>query len=305
MLHNRTPHTCLPPYYILILHAALGRLPCGRHLDHIEEFGQSQMIPTITRPNSSVTGSTSTTPPAPMLFSSGLPPIPAKLVDRIQSGLFVEISDLLPQKLISAEYSVGDHITSQKQKQYEVTTIIEWVQCFGIYIAVLSKKEPERIADLHGYQQLIIHSSQHHQEGRWLIYDRHFRLKASATGSKDWSTIEINIWNLAFPERTIPTTAQRTPRYSGPGNQPYSSNKSSSADRQICLEWNDNPSPNCPYPDCRFEHRCYRCFFDRKVTDNRHKALFCPYKGMRRRDPLLDAPTTSQPKLSHQHVFNN
>ena len=228
-----------------------------------------------------------------MLFSSGLPPIPAKLVDRIQSGLFVEMSDLLPQKLISAEYSVGDHMTSQKPKQYEVTTIIEWVQCFGIYIAIVSKKEPERTADLHGYQQLIIHSSQHHQEGRWLIYDRHFRLKASATGLKEWSTIEINIWNLAFPERTVPISAQPIPRHSGPGSQPLPAN------RKICLEWNDNPSPNCPYPDCRFEHRCYRCVFNSKVPDNRHKALFCPYKGQRRRDPLLNTPTTNQPKLNH------
>ena len=234
-----------------------------------------------------------------MLFSSGLPPIPAKLVDRIQAGLFVEMSDLLPQKLISAEHSVGDHTTSQKQKQYEVTTIIEWVQCFGIFIAVVSQKEPERTADLHGYQQLIINSSQNQQEGRWLIYDRHFHLKASATGSKDWSTIEINIWNLTFPERSVPISAQRTPRYHGQGTQLYSSNQPLPAFRKVCLEWNDNPGPSCPYPDCRFEHRCYRCVFNRKVTDNRHKALFCPYKGSRRRDPLLDPPPTSQPRPSH------
>ena len=234
-----------------------------------------------------------------MLFSTGLPPIPAKLMDRIQGGLFVEMFYLLPQKLICAEYSVGDHITSQRQKQYKVTAIIEWVQCFGINIVIVSKKEPEWMVDLHGYQQLIIQSSQYHQEGCWLIYDRHFRLKASATGSKDWSAIDLNIWNLAFPERTVPTTAQHTPCYSGPGAQPYSSNQPLLANGKVCLEWNDNPSPNCPYPDCRFEHHCYRCIFNPKVTDNRHKALFCPYKGKRRRDPLLDAPTTSQRKSSH------
>ena len=210
------------------------------------------------------------------------------------------MSDLFPQKLISAEYSIGDHTTGQKQKQYEVTTIIEWVQCFGIYIAIVSQKEHERTADFLGYQQLIIHSSQHCQEGRWLLYDRHFRLKASATGLKDWSTIDINIWNLAFPERTVLTMPQRMPRYSGPGAQSFTSNQPLPTNRKICLEWNDNPSPNCPYPDCRFEHRCYRCVFNPKVVDNKHKALFCPYKGKRRQDPLLGTPTTgSQFKSSH------
>ena len=78
-----------------------------------------------------------------------------------------------------------------------------------------------------------------------------------------------------------------------------SSNQPLLANGKVCLEWNDNPSPNCPYPDCRFEHHCYRCIFNPKVTDNRHKALFCPYKGKRCRDPILDAPTTSQRKSSH------
>ena len=87
------------------------------------------------------------------------------------------MSDLLPQKLISAEYSVGDHTTDQKQKQHEVTTIIEWIQCFGIYIAIVSQKEPKWTADLVDYQQLTICSSQHCQEGSWLLYDQHFHLK--------------------------------------------------------------------------------------------------------------------------------
>lgn len=123
-------------------------------------------------------------------------------------------------------------------------------------------------------------SSQHHQEGRWEIYDRHFCLKASATGLKDQSTIEIHL---------EPGLPRRIPRYSGPGTQPPP------ADRKICLEWNDIPSPNYPYPDCRFEHCCYRCIFNRKVTDNRYKALFCPYKGKRRCDPLPHQPTQVEP----------
>ena len=129
-----------PPILHPHFHAALDRFPSGRHLDHIEEFGQLQLMPAITRLNSSGMDSTSATPLAPVLLSIGLPSVPAKLVERKRDRLFIEMFDLLTQKLISAEYSIGDHTTGQKQKQYEVTTI-EWVQCSGIYIAIVSQKE--------------------------------------------------------------------------------------------------------------------------------------------------------------------
>ena len=128
-----------------------------------------------------------------MLLNCGLPPIPARLVKRIQDGLYIEMPKLLPEKLISAECNAGDNAAGQKQKPPEAITILQWVQCFELYTAIVSHAEPEWIADLLGYQQLILHASQHYQEGRWISYDRHFRWKASVTKSKKWSLIDINI----------------------------------------------------------------------------------------------------------------
>ena len=95
-----------------------------------------------------------------MLLSCGLPPVPTKLIKRIQDDLFVEMFELLPERLISADYNAGDGTGSQKQKPQEDLSILQWIQCFGIYIAIISQTEPERTADLLGYQQLIINSSQ-------------------------------------------------------------------------------------------------------------------------------------------------
>ena len=90
------------------------------------------------------------------MISCGLPPVPAKLVKGIQDRLFVEMSEPLPDKLTSAEYNTGeDHTSSQKEK-YEVLSIVEWVQCFNIFIAILSHTLPDCTADLLGHQQLII-----------------------------------------------------------------------------------------------------------------------------------------------------
>ena len=64
------------------------------------------------------------------------------------------MADLLPQRLISAEYYRGDSL----KQTHEVTNVIKWVQCFGVYTAIISQKEPQRTANFLGYQQLIIHS---------------------------------------------------------------------------------------------------------------------------------------------------
>jgi len=68
--------------------------------------------------------------------------VPVKLVKRIQDGLLIEMSELLPEKLTSAEYNAGDSVIAQKQKPQEVTTIIDWVQCFGVYTAIMSCTKP-------------------------------------------------------------------------------------------------------------------------------------------------------------------
>ena len=36
-----------------------------------------------------------------------------------------------------------------------------------------------------------------------MIYDCRFHLKASTSPVKEWSAIDVTIWNLAFPERAL------------------------------------------------------------------------------------------------------
>ena len=91
----------------------------------------------------------------PMLISDGLPPVPAKLVKKIQEGHFVEMAELLADTLISPEYAGDQNSDSNKWKPKEVTDIMNWVQCFGVFMAIISLQEPHRIPNLIGYQSLI------------------------------------------------------------------------------------------------------------------------------------------------------
>ena len=99
------------------------------------------------------------------------------------------------------------------------------------------------MADLLGYQQLIINSSQHCQEGCWVVYDRHFRLKASATGCKDWAPIDINIWKIASLEQTLAAAPLKALRQPGSGVPVYSSKQPPNKHRNIYLDWNNDSSP--------------------------------------------------------------
>ena len=87
---------------------------------------------------------------------------------------------------------------STTSKPRDVTDIVEWLQCFGTYIAIVDHTEPHRVPDLLGYQNLIIQGYHKHQKGCWQTYDRDFRRKASASHTAEWSTVDATLWNLAF-----------------------------------------------------------------------------------------------------------
>jgi len=136
----------------------------------------------------------------PVLLSSCLPLVPTKFVQRIQVGLFIEMGKLSSDRLDSPDLFASERSTSSHSKVPEVSSIIEWVQCFSVFIAVVHRSQPDCTPDLLGYQNLIMQISMLGEAGRWILCDRHFHLKASALRLQRWSAIDITVWHLAFPE---------------------------------------------------------------------------------------------------------
>ena len=157
-----------------------------------------------------------------ILISNGLPPIPVRLVKRVEDGLFVEMAELLPSYLDTADLNTDDQHTRLRKRPPVILDIMDWVQCFGMYIAIVSRHKPKRMADLLGYQRIIMGASLDCREGKWLTYNRCFRLKASASNLKQWSTIDITIWNTTFPERAIRGHRPQGPTpYYQPNSNPH------------------------------------------------------------------------------------
>ena len=229
-------------------------------------------------------------PPVPV--GEGFLPVSQKLVSKIESGAFVDMAELLPDRLGNTRVN-SDEQGSSRPKKRSVTSILEWIQCFSIYTSIIAKKQPERVPDLLGYQTLLIDAYLEYRGDTWVGYDRRFRLTAAANATKVWARIDPTLWNLAFTG--IAKTSRCTHCFSlnhvsrdcewapdppTPATQPIVQSTSRQRQRRICFKWNSTPG-QCPVPGCSFDHVCIHCANNPSVRDKAHKGIHCPFKSTR------------------------
>ena len=229
------------------------------------------------------------------------------------------MAELLPDHLgvNAAPAETGDQEAKRKGKRRQVTSVLEWLQCYSIYMAVIAAKTPARLPDMLGYQVLIIEARMEYEGDGWLGYDRRFRQRAAASPEAVWARIEPTLWNIAFAGKArasrckhcfslthpaedcewaptkaaIPPPQPPAPTLAGQGH-PFRR-------RPVCYEWNHNPAPLCPFPGCKYRHMCLYCAQNPQVADKGHKAMHCPERS---RPPAGQAGGAypSRPTTSYQ-----
>ena len=201
--------------------------------------------------------------------------------------------------------SSGDKAPKQKARRRPVASIIEWVQCFNIFLSVMCRTCPEKIPDLLAYEMFIIEASMVYEGNAWLGYDRRFRQAAAANPNMQWSKTDTDLWHLAFTgmvkrprcvhclsltyKSSQCNWAQEAPEMASspmPGSWYYSQGDLKYQSNGICRSWNRDPCPGCSFPNCMFQHICTYCSRNPASTDKSHKAVFCP---SRPRTPGLHA----------------
>ena len=208
------------------------------------------------------------------------------------------MSELLQDRLgihasLSSTGGKGDRGEKPQQKRRQVANIMEWVQCFAIYTAVVTATAPDRTQDLLGYMALVVEARMEYDGDTWLGYDRRFRQMVAASPGTTWAKIDPTLWNLLFtgqakgqqckhcfslthpsgdcdwaptPPKLQPTHPPvTTTTYQRPRNQP-----------PLCYSWNHNQDPNCSFPGCPYRHVCIYCAKDPQAMDKGHKAIHCP-----------------------------
>ena len=86
---------------------------------------------------------------------------------------------------------IADAPKASKPVTRPTLSIIKWVQSFGIYIySNYVKTQPHRVADLLGYQTLILQAHQEFQGDFWLRYDHTLRQKVPTVKSTKEATMD-------------------------------------------------------------------------------------------------------------------
>ena len=111
-------------------------------------------------------------------------PLPAKLVEKVASGDFVEMKELLGDN-ISLLHEL-DHVNGTsivnltssmaRPRLKEISSMASWLYCFLAYVALRCTDSETKHCLV--YARLIIREAQTHGGQGWLMYNRIFRQQA-------------------------------------------------------------------------------------------------------------------------------
>ena len=120
----------------------------------------------------------------PLIISPALPPIPAKIVERVQSGEFVDFKEFLANNVLlvhrlqelghtGAHLSPLSHALTSNSRLREINDPLTWAPCFLAFMATSLELQGAR--DLVAYGMIVLQLACKHSGINWLLYDRQFR----------------------------------------------------------------------------------------------------------------------------------
>ena len=111
----------------------------------------------------------------PFVLSDGLPPVPAKLVAKIQKGDYMDMAELLRDNMEYERRQTTSESKSGRASRREVPDLLSWITCFGIYASVICDKSSEKAKQLLAYQTLIVRKACRCGGKGWQTYNSMFR----------------------------------------------------------------------------------------------------------------------------------
>ena len=151
--------------------------------------------------------------PTPSLPQPTLPPIPARIQEKIARGEYIDFIALLPKSMFGApearsqtltlqlsssgdNYSIRFSTTTANRK---ITSFAVWMEAWNVYLAVRMSINPSCASHLIAYQQIITSANSQHPLHAWLSYDMRLRTKAANDPSLRWDIRDLDLWLECFP----------------------------------------------------------------------------------------------------------
>ena len=118
----------------------------------------------------------------------------------------MDIANLFNMHYLCSQYNVNCPDSLQatpsrrcvSHKKRHITDIADWAQAFAVYTAALVREL--------AYMVTIIKASQQYDGLYWRAYDTHYRLTAVATGNRNWSRLDTDLFTRFFTGRARPVS---------------------------------------------------------------------------------------------------
>lgn len=221
-----------------------------------------------------------------MLLVEGIPPIPARMVERIRSWQYVDLAELLVDPTAKSEETTWAAAAGQvvlvqsmdqlKKRRRQITDIASWIQAFSVYVAALATAEStskEELAGLMAHVHVILQVYRDLGGLKWYNYDQQFREWAAAVGKRSWGEVNLTIYGrcLCTQSRAPPqaNTGQHTP--------PKRESKKQKGKNKACFKHNFEASCSRAEADCHYDHICWYCGLAEHIAGD------CPKAPKRRR----------------------
>ena len=214
--------------------------------------------------------------------------IPVKIKEKIWAGEYVDLSILLKsaKDLVSDWQLNGDlvikggQLTVVKQKHNSITNIHVWTSAFMVFMGVMLEKWPNKGQELLKYMHTIRFAASRGSNTGWVGYDEQYRLRKARFPYTSWGDIDVELWLLyvsspqvqvqrvdfggqAILASTGNSTQAVVPRWA-PNIQ---KGKVGNLQRGIRACWGFNRG-KCQFgSNCKFAHKCSRCFGDHTVNN--------------------------------------
>ena len=255
----------------------------------------------------------------PLILSSALPAVPAKVVDKINNGLFVELKELLIdnmallQRLQEVGHPSSHQLLSTPTRLRDIQDPLTWVSCFLSFMAVKANHDPTR--ELVAYALIIIQLARKHGGRGWLSYDSIFRQQLAAGAINKWSELNPSLMAATVLQSATPghndsfsrvcsicfghdhtkadcalAPLESKSRPGTPASLPSIRPRPYRLPDEICRRFNRGL---CNSHSCRYEHTCTNCL------QKDHGASSCPSKDAKPKSlkltSLRDTPRPSSP----------
>ena len=233
----------------------------------------------LSTPIGSTLGAMPVCPTAPLVISPALPPMPGKIIEKIQKGLFVDFKEFLNDNILLLQklQDIGQANPALSAAQpflsgsklRDVPNPLSWASCFLAFLA--AKTNCEEARELAAYGMIVLHLARKHGGSGWLLYDRQFRQQRAAGATMPWTEINPSLMAATVLSNSGGLQPRSCPHCLSPDHSKEEcalaslEGPSNSAPVGSRRPWPYKPpdrrfnKSGCKSAECRYDHICSGC----------------------------------------------